>query len=162
MSASAITAITRRMTAAALAAGALVGAVSVSASADDHLGRHHHWPHPSAVEISDVQADSPGWDDGSNRSLNAEWVEVTNTSRRRISLEGWTLRNADGDRYRFGDLLLAGGSTVRIHTGFGRDTSQDVYQDRRHYIWDNRSDRATLHDDEGSLIDTTAWGRSHR
>ncbi|WP_347878313.1 hypothetical protein [Streptomyces sp. KS 21] len=33
------------------------------------------------MEISRVQADSPGRDDRSNRSLNAEWVELTNTTR---------------------------------------------------------------------------------
>ncbi|MET7937848.1 lamin tail domain-containing protein [Streptomyces sp. NPDC005322] len=155
-------AITRRVTAAALAAGALVGAVSVPASADDYRGRRDHWHHDPAVVISDVQADSPGWDDGTNRSLNAEWVELTNTSRRGISLEDWTLYNADGDRYRFDDLVLAGRSTVRVHTGVGRDTRQDVYQDRHHYIWDNYSDRAALRDDDDRLIDTTAWGRNHR
>nr|WP_067279020.1 lamin tail domain-containing protein [Streptomyces jeddahensis] len=109
--------------------------------------------------IRDVQADSPGFDDGSNWSLNGEWVEIVNTSRRAVNLVGWTLRNEDGVRYRFGYLRLAAGSTVRVHTGVGRDTRYDVYQDRRRYVWDNRSDTAALYDDGGRLVDIVSWGR---
>ncbi|MBA2947922.1 lamin tail domain-containing protein [Streptomyces himalayensis] len=219
--------IARRFTAAALAAGCLLGAATVSAAADDDPGRHHraphssddrgrdhrspfpsddrgrdhrppfssddrgrdhrtpfpsddrpgrhHWgpfpsddrpgrhhtPNYSSVVISNVRADSPGFDDGSNWSLNGEWVEIANTSRRSVNLNGWTLRNEDGTRYRFGYLRLEARSTIRVHTGVGRDTRYDVYQDRRHYVWDNRSDTAALYDDAGRLVDITSWGR-HR
>lgn len=84
--------------------------------------------------ISDVQADSPGRDNGSNRSLNREWVEITNQGRRAVNLNGWPLRDSDGNRYRFDDVRLAGRATVRIHTGVGRDTRTDLYQDRHHYV----------------------------
>ncbi|MER5183144.1 lamin tail domain-containing protein [Streptomyces sp. NPDC002896] len=219
--------IARRFTAAALAAGCLVGAATVSAAADDDTGRHDRAPHSSddnrgrdhrdpfpsdgrdhrdpfpsngrdhrdpfpsngrdhrdpfpsngrdhrdpfpsngrpgrtpysAVVIRDVRADSPGFDDGSNWSLNGEWIEIANTSRRSVDLYGWTLRNEDGYRYRFGYLRLAAGSTVRVHTGIGRDTRFDVYQDRRNYVWDNRSDTAALYDNAGRLVDIESWGR---
>ncbi|MCX4618020.1 hypothetical protein ACFZAB_34165 [Streptomyces albogriseolus] len=38
-------------------------------------------------------------------------------------------------------------------SGVGRDTRSDVYQDRRHYVWDNRSDTVTLRDDRGRYVD---------
>ncbi|MFF3326435.1 lamin tail domain-containing protein [Streptomyces sp. NPDC002889] len=147
----------RRFAATALAAGAVVSAVALPASA--HEGERHRHPR---VEISAVQADSPGRDNGSNRSLNREWVEVTNKGRRSVDLDGWTLRDRDGNRYRFEDYRLAGRATVRIHTGIGRDTRTDLYQDLRHYVWDNRSDTATLRDDHRRTVDTEAWGRHHR
>ena len=50
---------------------------------------------------------------------------------------------------------------ARIHTGQGRDTDSDLYQDRRHYVWDNRSDTATLRNDRGRFIDDKSWGH-HR
>lgn len=56
---------------------AVVGVVALPASAAGHHGRPHH----QTVYLSDVQYDSPGRDDRSNRSLNGEWVEVTNDSR---------------------------------------------------------------------------------
>ncbi|MEU6687750.1 lamin tail domain-containing protein [Streptomyces sp. NPDC046832] len=146
----------RRLAAAALTAGALVSAVAVPASAADHA-RHER----SRVQISAVQYDSPGRDDRSNRSLNQEWVEITNTGRRSVNLDGWTLEDEDGRTYTFDHYRLEGRATVRIHTGIGRDTDTDLYQDRRHYVWDNRSDTATLRNDRGRFIDDESWGH-HR
>ncbi|MFI6607849.1 lamin tail domain-containing protein [Streptomyces poriferorum] len=148
---------TSRIAATVLTAGALVSVVALPAGAQDN-DRHHS---RDRVVISDVQANSPGRDNGSNRSLNAEWVEITNQSRRSVNLDDWTLRAADGTRYRFDDVRLAGRATVRVHTGVGRDTRTDLYQDRRHYVWDNYSDTATLRDDRGRTVDTESWGRGH-
>ncbi|MFE9953466.1 lamin tail domain-containing protein [Streptomyces sp. NPDC005531] len=146
----------RRIAATVLAAGAVVSAVALPASA--HENDRHRQPR---VEISAVRADSPGWDTRTNRSLNAEWVAITNNDRRAVNLDGWTLRDEDGHRYRFDNVRLAGRATVRIHTGVGRDTRTDLYQDRRSYVWDNRSDTATLRDARGRTVDTESWGRGH-
>lgn len=145
----------RRLTAAALTTGALVSVMTLPASAD------HARPERPKVKISDVQYDSPGRDDHSNRSLNREWVEITNTARRSVNLDGWTLKNEDGETYTFDHYRLEGRTTVRIHTGFGRDTDSDLYQDRRDYVWDNRSDTATLRNDHGRFVDDASWGH-HR
>ncbi|MFE5190261.1 lamin tail domain-containing protein [Streptomyces sp. NPDC056628] len=146
----------RRIAAAALTAGALVSVVTLPASAADHAR-----PERPRVKISDVQYDSPGWDDRSNRSLNREWVEITNNTRRTVNLDGWTLQDEDGHTYTFDHYRLEGRATVRIHTGIGRDTDSDLYQDRRHYVWDNRSDTATLRNDRGRFVDDESWGH-HR
>jgi len=146
----------RRISAAALAAAAVVGAVALPASADDHAR-----PQRPKVEISAVQYDSPGPEDRSRRSLNKEWVELTNTSRREVNLDGWTLKNRDGRTYTFHHYRLDGRATVRIHTGEGRDTDSDLFQDRHNYVWDNRSDTATLRNDHGRLVDDKSWGGRH-
>ncbi|MGW2208493.1 lamin tail domain-containing protein [Streptomyces sp. NPDC001781] len=150
MTSSSVTA--RRLAAAALAAGALVGAAALPATAADRFHRDN-------VEISRVQYDSPGWDDGSNRSLNGEWVEITNNSRHRVDLDGWRLtEDRRGVTYTFRDFSLGGHETVRVHTGIGRDTDSDVFQDRRNYVWDNRRDTATLRNDERRFVDSATWG----
>ncbi|MEU0068061.1 lamin tail domain-containing protein [Streptomyces sp. NPDC006332] len=146
----------RRLVAAALAAGAVVGAVTLPASAADHR------PHGPKVEISKAQYDSPGRDDQSNRSLNKEWVEITNNGRHSVNLDGWTLSARDGRTYTFHHYRLDGRATVRVHTGEGRDSRSDVFQDRRNYVWDNHSDTATLSNDRGRTIDDLSWGRHHR
>ncbi|MFG2478917.1 lamin tail domain-containing protein [Streptomyces fagopyri] len=143
----------RRAAAAAVAAGVVVGVAALPASADQ--GR---FPYRAQVQISRVQYDSPGWDSGSNASLNKEWVEVTNTGRSWVNLDGWTLSGRDGRAYEF-HLRLGGRATVRVHTGVGRDAGRDVYQDRRGYAWDNRADTATLRNDRLRVIDTVTWGR---
>ncbi|MEW2289606.1 lamin tail domain-containing protein [Streptomyces sp. NPDC047841] len=150
----------RRVTAVAGVAAAVVGAVALPASADDH---RHGRQYRAVVYISDVQYDSPGRDDRSNRSLNGEWVELTNDSRRAVNLGGWTLSDEDGHPYTFDYYRLNGRATVRVHTGIGRDTRSDVYQDRRAYVWDNHSDTATLRNDRDRFVDEASWGhRDHR
>lgn len=153
MSSSTVTA--RRTFAAALAATAIVGAAALPASAADHR------PQRQKVEISAVQYDSPGRDDRSRHSLNKEWVELTNTTRRDVNLDGWTLKNKDGVTYTFDHYRLEGRATVRIHTGKGRDTENDLYMDRRDYVWDNHTDTATLRNDHGRFVDDESWGRHH-
>ncbi|MDQ0962038.1 hypothetical protein QFZ66_005916 [Streptomyces sp. B4I13] len=143
----------RRLAAATLAAGTLVSLAALPATAADHAR-----PARAKVEISAVQYDSPGRDDRSNRSLNKEWVELTNTTRNSVNLDGWVLRDESGKRYTFNHYRLAGRATVRIHTGEGRDTRTDLYQDRRAYVWNNDYDTATLRDDRGRFIDDQSWG----
>ncbi|MFC8130780.1 lamin tail domain-containing protein [Streptomyces sp. NPDC057302] len=145
----------RRIAAAILASGVVLGAGALPAAADGHGGRDR-----SAVVIGDVQYDSPGRDDHSNRSLNAEWVEVKNHSRHAVKLRGFTLTDKQGNRYRFDRLRLKGHSSVKVHTGHGRDMRHHVYQDRRNYVWDN-NDTATLRDARGRVLDRESWGRGH-
>ncbi|WP_329390129.1 lamin tail domain-containing protein [Streptomyces sp. NBC_01351] len=144
---------TRRTLAGLLAVGALIGAAAVPAAADDHRGDHRG--RHSSIVIGDVENADRGRD---HRALNREWVEVKNTGRHSVNLRGFTLTDRDGNRYRFHDLRLDGHSSVKVHTGNGRDTHRDVYQDRRHQIWDER-DTATLRDNRGNVIDTESWGR---
>ncbi|MGW6099476.1 lamin tail domain-containing protein [Streptomyces sp. NPDC055157] len=79
----------------------------------------------------------------------------------RATLPSGGFSDEDGHRYRFDDVRLAGRATVRIHTSVGRDTRTYLYQDRRNYVWDNRSDTAILCDDRGRTVDTESWGRGH-
>jgi hypothetical protein len=129
---------------------------ALPASAADHAR-----PQRPKVEISAVQYDSPGRDDRSNRSLNREWVEVTNTTRNAVNLDGWTLEDESGHTYTFDHYRLPGRATVRIHTGEGRDTRTDLFQDRRQYVWNNDHDTATLRNDRGRLVDEESWGHGH-
>ncbi|MFD3622809.1 lamin tail domain-containing protein [Streptomyces sp. NPDC058676] len=148
----------RHLAAASLAAAAVIGAVALPASAADHPR-----PDRTRVEISSVQYDSPGRDNRSNRSLNKEWVELTNTTRHGVNLDGWTLADEHGRTYTFDHYRLDGRATVRIHTGVGRDTRTDLFQDRRHHVWDNHAGTATLRNDRGRFIDDASWGNDrHR
>ncbi|MFF9914826.1 lamin tail domain-containing protein [Streptomyces sp. NPDC013457] len=88
-------------------------------------------------------------------------VRVSSKVHHAVNLDGWTPRDNDGNRYRFNDYRLAGRATVRIHTGVGRDTRTDLYQDRRNYVWNNDRDKATLKDHHGRTVDTESWNRHH-
>lgn len=147
-----------RLAATALATGALLSAAALPATAADH-GRHY--PQRSQVVLGAIHYDSPGRDNRSNVSLNAEWVTVVNTGRGAVNLSGWTLSDESHHTYRFTRLWLAGRSAVRVHTGVGRDTAANVYQDRRAYVWNNDHDTATLRDSHGRIANSKSWGHRH-
>jgi hypothetical protein len=122
-----------------------------AAAADHHSDRGHY----GSVVISGVQHDSWG---RSDRSLNREWVDVTNNGRWAVNLDGWTLSDEDGHTYTFRHVRLDGRETVRVHTGYGRDTRSDLFWDRRASVWDSGRDTATLRNDRGRFIDDVSWG----
>lgn len=111
----------------------------------------------SAVRVSGVQYDSPGSDTGSNTSLNAEWVRITNYSSTRKTLTGWTLRDTSSHVYKFGTFSLGAGKSVRIHTGRGSNTSTDRYQGRGWYVWNNTHDKAILKNGAGTTLSVRSW-----
>ncbi|MEU3374202.1 lamin tail domain-containing protein [Streptomyces sp. NPDC006711] len=137
---------------AVLATGAALAAVTALPTAAAAAPR-------SPVTFGAIQYDSPGKDDGSQRSLNAEWVTVTNTGRASVSLRGWTLTDRQHHTCTFGGFTLAGRASVRVHTGIGHNVRTDVYQNRRSYVWDNGGDTATLRDNRGHLVASKSWGR---
>jgi hypothetical protein len=117
-----------------------------------------------AVQITKVYYNSPGTDDRSNSSLNAEWVRMTNRTTRAINLKYWTLRDKAGHIYRFSsDYRLDPGKHVYVHTGKGTNGKPDYqhrYWNSSAYIWNNTGDAAYLRNPSGSLIDSCSWGSS--
>ncbi|HEY0697698.1 MAG TPA: lamin tail domain-containing protein [Micromonospora sp.] len=111
--------------------------------------------------ITKVYYNSPGSDTGSNSSLNAEYVRLTNKRSYTINLKYWTLRDKAGYIYRFSsDYRLAPGYSVYIHTGKGTNTSTHRYWGRSWYVWNNTGDAAYLRNSAGTSIDSCSWGSS--
>jgi hypothetical protein len=150
-----VSASVRRLTAAAGVAAAVVGTAALPAAAADH---HSDRAHYGSEVISGVQHDYRGRYDRSERALNREWVDITNNGRWAVNLDGWTLSDEDGHTYTFRDVRLGGRETVRVHTGYGRDSRSDLFWDRRASVWDTNRDTATLRNDRGRFIDDVSWG----
>jgi hypothetical protein len=110
------------------------------------------------VRFGWVQYDSPGTDDGSNASLNEEWVRINNHGTRARILTDWTVHDLQGHVFTFPSFKLGPGHTVRIHTGSGIDTRTNLYWGRGWYVWNNTGDRAALRTQNGRLVDTCSWG----
>ncbi|MDX3756110.1 lamin tail domain-containing protein [Streptomyces sp. AK02-04a] len=132
---------------------ALAGAVALTGTF--LLGTPAHAA--GGVTIYHVWFDSPGSDNRSNASLNAEWVQIKNTSSTAISLKGWILKDVSNHRYTFPNVKIAAHKTMKVHTGSGRDTAGDTYQNRRAYVWNNTSDTATLTKANGGKVDACSW-----
>jgi len=133
------------------------GAVALGAVLSPAIGVGVSAEAAQPVRISAVQYDSPGSDTGGNRSLNAEWVRITNHGSRKRVLTDWTLRDAADHVYRFGTFALGPGQSVRVHTGSGRNTRTDRYWGSGWYIWNNDHDRATLKNRRGIVVSRASW-----
>lgn len=104
------------------------------------------------MQFSEIWYNSPGKDTGTNSSLDQEWVQLHNRSGSRISLAGWTLRDAQNHVYTFGTYTIKPHGYVKIHTGKGSNTQTDLYWGHSWYIWNNTGDRATLKDAHGKVL----------
>jgi len=85
-------------------------------------------------------------------NLNGEWVEISNQGESDENLAGWKLEDRQNHTYTFPDFILKAGAAARIHTGIGRDTSEDLYWNRNTAIWNNDGDTATLKDASGDIV----------
>jgi hypothetical protein len=134
----------------AAAAAGLAGAVLVPGQAQA----------AGSVHLYKIYYNSPGTDHGSNASLNAEYVQIRNSTSKAASLKGWTLTDAQNHTYTFGTYTLAAGKTVTVHTGKGSNTAYNRYQNRAAYVWNNTSDKATLRKSSGATVDTCSYNSS--
>ncbi|MEU9012570.1 lamin tail domain-containing protein [Streptomyces sp. NPDC048479] len=110
-----------------------------------------------SVHLYKVYYDSPGSDRGANSSLNAEYVQIRNTTGAAVSLKGWVLVDASNHKYTFGTFSLGKGKTVTVRTGKGTNTAANRYQGRAWYVWNNDKDTATLKKPSGSKVDTCSY-----
>lgn len=112
----------------------------------------------STLRFHSVQYDSPGRDDRSPASLNAEWVSLVNDGPVTVSLAGWSIRDPAGHAFTFGRVRIAGkGGRIWVHTGSGNDAGTQLYWNRRAYVWNNTADTAQLLTSTGKIADTCSW-----
>lgn len=121
-----------------------------------------------AVRITKIYYDSPGSpDNGGNRSLNGEYIQLKNVTKKAVNLKGWTVRDATKRRdhvYTFKSFVLKAGKTVTLRTGKGKDTATTVYWGRSGgtlaYIWNQVKDTAYLRNASGKLVDSCSYNSS--
>jgi hypothetical protein len=92
--------------------------------------------------------------------MNGEWVRLTNTTRAKLNLHGWTVRDAAGHVYRFRtSVYLAPGKSVYVHTGSGTNGNPGMhrYWHASSHLWNNGGDTAVLRSPTGKKIDSCRW-----
>lgn len=86
-------------------------------------------------------------------SDQGEFVEISNRGENPVALEGWKLTDEGAmHTYEFSALILAPGSTIRVHMWRGEDTETDLFVGRRNRWWNDTGDTAYLYDAAGSLV----------
>jgi LysM repeat protein len=96
---------------------------------------------PPELEISDVIG---------RGAPATETVILVNVGRG-VSLEGWSLRDAQENVFIFPKVYLATGAELRVHTGVGEDTPQHLYWNRDTAVWTESGDVAVLADGRGVM-----------
>lgn len=84
-----------------------------------------------------IQADARGADRRTNASLNAEFVVLKNTGTDDADLTDWTI-TFGRKTFRFPSFILPSGSSVKVHTGSGRDDRNDLFWGRSAHVYPNR------------------------
>src|ERR1700755_2293716 len=67
------------------------------------------------MQFGEIFYNSPGSDRGGATSLNHEWVQLHNTSGARITMTGWTLRDAANHVFHFPAFTIRPHAYVKIH-----------------------------------------------
>ena len=101
------------------------------------------------LRVAAINADAEGND---NENLNDEYVVLENTAGSDLSLAGWTVTDEAGQTYTFGEVTLAPGERLTLHTGSGTDTATDVYWGRGGAVWNNGGDTVTVRDASGAVV----------
>jgi hypothetical protein len=113
----------------------------------------------SGVRIAEIYFDSAGPDNGSNRSLNREWVKLVNTTNFRKNIAGWTVHDSSSHKYTFKNTVLAAHSWLFLHTGRGFRNAHNRYWGSTTYIWNNSGDSARLANASGQVIGACAYSQ---
>lgn len=111
-----------------------------------------------SIEIVKIYYDSPGSDRGGNASINGEYIDIRNNTRRTVRLGGWTVQDASRHRYVIPDgFRLGAGKTVRLRSGKGTNTSKTLYWSYRWYVWTNTRDTGQLLNRDGRRMDSCSY-----
>lgn len=119
------------------------------------------WGFPAAavahgVVAVDVANDRLGND---NERPNGEWVVLRNVGDRPVPMTGWTVTDRAGFEYRFPTgFRLAPNATVRLHTGRGNDSADELYWGFERAVWNNGGDDVRLSNANGTLVATGTYG----
>jgi hypothetical protein len=70
-----------------------------------------------------------------------------------VSLEGWTLHDAEGNTFTFPSITLFSDVQMRVHSTPGRSTPSDLYWGRETPAW-NEGELITLRNEAGNVVDT--------
>ena len=115
-------------------------------------------PASAAIRFERIRYDAPGTDTRTNAHLNKEVVVLINTGDSVRNIGRWKVRDKAGHVHPIPQgFRLRPGRIVRIHTGRGTNDSNDLYWRSGSYIWNNDTDRATLKNPSGTVIDRCAY-----
>ena len=81
--------------------------------------------------------------------LESERIEIHHVGESEISLQGWRLRDEDGNEYLFPNLTMVGQGSVTLFSKVGTNTVVELYWALEETVWET-GEVATLLDPDGN------------
>jgi micrococcal nuclease len=109
------------------------------------------------IRVGTIRYDADGND---NENLNDEWIEIVNAGTGTVDMTGWGVKDESAShRYNFPNgFTLAGGGTVRLHTGCGTDTASYLHWcNTGSAVWNNSGDTVFILDPSGNIVDSLSY-----
>ena len=108
-----------------------------------------------ALHITSFHANAPG-DDSEN--VNGEYLRVCNVTNEPVDLDGYKITKATGQSWTLPSVTVPAGHTFKLISGEGKNQANaaeqiEVYLGERTPVWNNKSDKATIFDRFGQVID---------
>ena len=86
--------------------------------------------------------------------INSESLSIANNGANPVSLQGWTLENATGQTYTFGNqVLFSGGAAIMLHSRAGQNDATAVFWGLTAPLWKS-GEVITLRDSTGTVQTT--------
>jgi hypothetical protein len=82
--------------------------------------------------------------------LDSETLLVRNTGQDAVDLNGWQVRDADGNTYTFAPLSLPANAAIQLRTAPGKDSVVDLYWGLSATVWSS-GETASLLDPAGNI-----------
>jgi len=102
------------------------------------------------VDPTCSQFNAPGND---NENKNEEYVCIANQRSEAVELSAWSMHDQYGWTYQFPAFFLGPDSRVKIRTGCGTDSQEDLYWCKDETaVWNNDGDCVSLLNAEGQVI----------
>lgn len=106
----------------------------------------------SEVRIAGYQFEPPYTPE--KNFLDEEWIILKNTGDYTVNLTGWRIRNRNYKKTLvLPEFYLEPGASVKIHTGEGLNTADDIYMNMKDPVWDNELDIITVFDSELRMVE---------
>lgn len=101
------------------------------------------------ISIAEFNWDAEGND---NENLNNEYVSFRNNCNSAMNMTGWTLKNSGTKIFKFGRFFLGTNLSVKIFSGCGNNTENELFWCSKKPVWNNDAGFAYLRDSEGFLV----------
>ncbi len=92
------------------------------------------------------------------KNLNGEFFEIKNVCNETITMKKWYIFDEANNMFII-NLKIDAYSSLRIHTGCGRNNETDVFLCSKKPIWNNDGDTLYLYDSEGKIVLKYSYNR---